>query len=186
MTTSANPDSQATGTVCTPQSFVKGLYLLAKSFLKEAAAPLGAAGLLTSLFCILSIPAVNNYNPTVNDFAWASVVTFILGLACGLLSWFKKPYRDELGLATLFMFMFHMLAVMLTTAPVPGVFNGNNWWNAAPLLLKAAVLPMYVTVMLVQFALAAGILGLAVWGLYNLPKATRAAGRYICQTGQGK
>jgi hypothetical protein len=187
MTTSANPDGQGCGAACTPQSFVKGLYLLTKSFVKDSAGPLAPFALLMLLLTLNSIPAVSNYRLGVNDFALASVATFILSAGCGALAYFKKPYRYEFLLATLFMVMVHMLSAMLTTQLAPTqVFYGDNWWKAAPLLLKAAVLPMYVTMVLVQFALAAGVLGLAVWGLYKLPKATRAAARYICQTGQGK
>lgn len=187
MSVSEKTNSQATGAVCTPQSFFKGLYFLAKSFLKEAAAPLGAALLVASLFGILSLPAVNNYHPTVNDFAWASVVTFIIGLTCGLLAWLKKQYQFEFGIAAVFMTVFHMLFVMMTTAIEPAVFHGDNWWNAAPLLLKAAVLPMYATTALIQFVLpVVGGLALLVWGVYKLPSATRAAARYICETGQTK
>jgi len=185
MTTSANPENEDTGAVCTPQSFVKGLYLLAKSFVKDCAIPLVLVALLMLLLTISSIPAVNNYHMEADDFALASVLTFMLSAGYGALAYFKKPYRYEFLMGTLFLVMIHMLSAMMTTMLAPAFFQGDTWWQSAPALFTAAVLPVYVTMVLLQFAAAGAAVALVVWGLIKLPKATRAAARYICRTGQG-
>jgi hypothetical protein len=191
MTTSAQPENEGAGQVCTPQSFLRGLCLLTKSFVKDSAVALALVALLMLLLTISSIPAVSNYQFGVNDFALASVVTFILSLVCGTLAYFLKSYRYEFLLATLFTAMFHMLFTTLMTQFAPlNVFHGENWWQAAPLLLKAAVLPMYVTRVLLAIALSLALaIGLvaSMWlGVFNFPKAIRAAARYICRAGQGR
>lgn len=185
MTTSTNSGDQVKQATCTPHSFLKGLYLLITGVLREMAAVLALLAGLGLLIGISNIPAIANYRMGMDDFAMASVAAFILSLGCGTLAYFMKPYRYGFMLAGLFMAMIHMLSAMITSEIAPAeMLHGDNWWKTAPALVKAAILPMYSLMILVQIAVVGGALVLAVWALVKLPKATKSAARYICQMGQ--
>jgi hypothetical protein len=143
--------------------------------------------LIMSLLVISSIPAVNDYRLGADDFALASVAAIMMSLGCGTLAYFIKPRRNAFVCAGLIMLMIHMLTTMVTVQLSPALFmHDGNWWQDAPPIIIAALMPMFVTIVLLQVAAVLALLGLAGWGMYKLPKAIRAAGRHICRAGQGR
>jgi hypothetical protein len=195
MNNSTNPRTNDMRTACTPNVFFRGMFRLANRFCSENTTAIVGAWCALVALGFPTLLATGVVKAGVDGLAWWALASLATSLGCGVFTYFMKKHQDIFGGLAIMMAMAYMaqIAGMVTfiktglstgTITVSAILDAGAWWQAASLVVKAAVLPAYAVSVLAEYALYGGAAALAVWGLVKLPKATRAATRYICQAGQ--